>query len=190
MPEELLPADVEQYTKGRLLASDPETARGLDAAIAKARRYCGWHVAPVLTETITLDGDGGRLLFLPTLKIVSIDSITIDDVVVDPDTYKTMSGAPGVVAKTHTGGCHWNFWHCGVSNIEVTFTHGFTAAEAADWRDAVLRLIDQASLTVGQVASGPMTEKKVDVVQYRWSDRIDYTGIDRTALAQYKLFAL
>jgi hypothetical protein len=39
---------VEAFTEGRLNRDDAETQRQLDAALAAARGYCGWHVTPVV----------------------------------------------------------------------------------------------------------------------------------------------
>ena len=33
----------------------------IQAAEGAVRRYCGWHIAPVATETLVLDGTGTRL---------------------------------------------------------------------------------------------------------------------------------
>ena len=42
------------------------------AAQGAVRRYCGWHVAPSITETLRLDGYGGRVLTLPSKHITAI----------------------------------------------------------------------------------------------------------------------
>lgn len=182
MAENLTAADVSAYTKGRLSEEDDEVVRALNEALARARRYCGWHVSPIRSETLMLNGDGGYELFLPTLKIGAITEITIDGEPIDLSTVKRDAEAPGVLIRY----C----WPCGFSNITVTLTHGYTATEAQDWRGAVLRMIDQASQSVGQQSISPMTQKKVDDVEYHWSDRVQYTSLDATALSQYRLLAL
>ncbi|MDV6271100.1 hypothetical protein [Rhodococcus globerulus] len=53
----------------------------LNVASGAIRSYCGWHVAPVLVDTITLDGDGGTILILPTLRLVSLDEVRVQGVV-------------------------------------------------------------------------------------------------------------
>ena len=52
----------------------PRLANGGDAAdacIAAARsfveQYCGWHIAPVREDTVLLDGNGLKILQLPSL---------------------------------------------------------------------------------------------------------------------------
>lgn len=186
MPEELLPFDAEQYTKGRLKQTDPETVRALNAAKARARRYCGWHVSPVQSQTITLDGDGGMYLFLPTLKVVTLTSVTVDGEALSlVDDVKQLAETPGVLVREGYGR-----WPCGFSNISVVLTHGYTQYEAQDWREAVLRLVDQASQLAGQAGIGPLTSKKVDDVEYQWSDMVEYATMDTTALSQFRLLSI
>ena len=48
-----------------------------DAALGAVRAVCGWHVAPVITEDLTLDGSGSYLLRLPSTRVVSVDSATV-----------------------------------------------------------------------------------------------------------------
>ena len=64
---------------GSVIGAAPNfTDEQLDIAVAIARSYCRWHIAPVRTETITLDARGGDLLVVPSLAVVDIDSIEID----------------------------------------------------------------------------------------------------------------
>lgn len=167
MPEELLPGDVEQFSEGDLSQTDPEVVRALAAALQKARRYCGWHVSPVRTETLTVDGTGGPYLVLPTMKIVALSSIIEDGTVIPLTEVALSRDAPGVLARKN-----WRTWKCGFGFIEVTLTHGLTAAEAQDFRHAVLSLVVEASQSKGASASGALVQQKVDDVEYHWSDAV------------------
>ena len=188
MPEELLPFDAEQYTKGRLSQTDPDVVRALNSAKSRVRRYCGWHVSPVRAETITLDGNGGQYLFLPTLKVVTLTSVTLDGETLDlTDDVKQSAEMPGVLVRPYS------FWHCGYGNIEVTLSHGFTAAEAEDWREAVLSLVDQASMSAGTGRAGPIISKRVDDVHVSWSglpNEVENAPLDKRALATYRLLTI
>ena len=140
---ELTPTDVETYTQGRLHRDDTETARCLNAALSAARRYCGWHVTPVKeNHQLVLDGPGGPLLVLPTLNLGELTSLTEDGDNVDLDEVRW--SRRGLVRKKSGG-----LWTCHFSAIEVTITHGFTEADAADWRSAVLSAVDRISLGTG-----------------------------------------
>lgn len=186
MPEELLPSDAEQYTKGRLSQTDPDVARGLASALSRARNYCGWHVSPVRTETIALDGPGRTLLLLPTLKVVAITDISIGGESIDLATVRELADTPGALYRERG-------WPCGFSNIAVTFSHGFTQAECEDFREAVLSLLDQASMSAGTGRAGPMIGKRVDDIDINWSGlprEVDNAPLDKRALAPYRLLGL
>lgn len=162
MTEELRPEDVESYTGQRLSADDPEVQRALDAALARARRYCAWHVSPVQTETFVLDGDGSERLSLPTLAIESVDSITVNGVVIDPSEVASPAYAPYVLIRR-------NRWPRGYSNIAVTVAHGYSAADCPDWREAVLRMVDQIFAIAENEGLGALTSRQVDDVTLRWA---------------------
>jgi hypothetical protein len=165
MPE-LTTADVEAYTDGRLAAGEPETERMLAAALAAARRYCGWHVCPVLEDqVITMDGPGSPLLVLPTLQLVKLTGIAEQGVDVDL-TYVQVS-ARGLARKLSGFPAQpldsdwWNwaeiihpswpylrhdielYWTGGYSTLQVTMTHGYD--DAPDWQAAVLSYLSRQS---------------------------------------------
>lgn len=98
-------ADLEEFRAG-----DPQ--RLLDAATMEVRSYCGWHIAPVVTETVTVEGLGSALL-LPTLQLTGVTSIERDGVTVDLANVKWKPN--GVVTGYAFSG-----------EYEVTFTHGYT----------------------------------------------------------------
>lgn len=165
MPE-LTTADVESFTRGRLLASDPETGRFLAAALAAARREVGWHVSPVkLGDVVTMAGAGGIDLYPPTRNIVNLISVTDDGADVLADVAVV---APWKLARK-TG-----FWSRELAAISITMDHGYTESEAADWRHAILAMVDQMSLIPASATAGrsdaDLTRKRVDDVEYQWSD--------------------
>lgn len=179
---ELTTADVEQYTKGRLAASDPETERLLDAAVKAVRTYCGWHVTPVQTATgLVIDGPGSRLLSLPTLQLVQLQSITEDGTTLDVDDLHC--SAAGLVRKK-SGRC----WSRNYGSIVVTMQHGYD--DASDWQSAVLEFVDRMSEMPGTAVgnSGPLSRKRIDDVEYQWAlsvggnsglfDLINHTLVD------------
>lgn len=156
----------------------------LDAALRAARRYCGWHVAPVIVDdAITLDGPCSRILTLPTRRLIELTSLTEDGTEVDLSTIRWSTGSPPgslgrpVSVRKKSSGFWKSYYQC----IDVVMTHGYTEDEAADWRYAILSMIDQ----MGQaLVSGrgelDMVSKKVDDVTYRWTD--PYASAADTAL--------
>lgn len=177
MPE-LAAADVENYTQGRLDKDDPETARMLAAALAAARRYCGWHVSPVLTDVeVVVDGPAGPVLSLPTLNLISVGEISESGASLDVSQLDVSRRG----SVRHPYGC----WTGRYDAISVTMTHGFTEEAAADWRAAVLSFVDRSSMaaTGGRlVAVGP----------FRWDTESMATGsafsvAERAVFDQYRL---
>jgi hypothetical protein len=173
---ELTPVDLENHTNGRLSESDPNTESVLNAALAYLRNYCKWHVTPVETVVnLGVDGPGqwgglrvgigglyysssysvvaGRLspqrvgsdtLYLPTKKLLGISQITEDGVLLDLSTIQF--GSNGQVIKTAR-----QPWTTNYQGINITFTHGFTEDQAADWRRTALMIADRMSLVRGLV---------------------------------------
>lgn len=136
MPE-LTTTVVEQYTAGRLHRDDPETKRMLDAGLLAARRRCGWHVTPMITDTgVTIDGPGGVLLRLPTLQLVTLTQITEDGTELAVSSLDV--SLAGMIKKKNGGQ-----WTSRFSGVVVKMDHGHEDAD--DFNAAVLSLIDRAS---------------------------------------------
>lgn len=163
---ELAPSDVETYTGGRLLASGTETQRMLDAALVAARRFTEWPVSPVrLADTVMVDGPCSRALHLPTRNLLDLTAVTEDGTVLD--LAKLTWSVHGWVRKDSGA-----YWSCKYQSITVTMDHGYTEAEAADWRQAILAMVDQMSQIKSSPSGGPsaqnLVEKQVDNVRYKW----------------------
>lgn len=78
------------------------------------RAYCGWHVSPSITETITLDGPGSDTLFLPSLHVTDVASVTVDGV------------AQNEPEWSESGLIRGAFHGRRFRSIVVTLTHGYT----------------------------------------------------------------
>ncbi|QTJ64979.1 hypothetical protein HYG77_04775 [Rhodococcus sp. ZPP] len=97
----------------------PETAMAADLV----RGECGWHIAPAHEVTLFLDSDGGQVLSLPSLHVVSVSAVTdADDEAIEGWEFSTM----GLLERT--GGRRWPR---GRRAVKVTFTHGLAAAPHA-----------------------------------------------------------
>lgn len=167
---ELTISDVRSFSVRLADFDDDPLQAMLDAALAASRRYCGWPVTPVIADVeLIVDGPGGRVLSLPTLNLIAVTTVTEEGVALDV-TKLDVSRRKGTVRKQHFyhGGC----WSGRDGAIAVKITHGFTETEAADWRRAVLRLVDLMSLepvTVGAERESPeMKRKRIDDVEYDW----------------------
>lgn len=103
-------ADLTKFRSG-----DPDTImRQVGAGV---REWCGWHIAPSITQTVRVDGAGGRSLWLPTLLITAVTAITNDGQALDVDADIDWS-ADGWIELRH------RCWSHRPRSIEVTMTHG------------------------------------------------------------------
>lgn len=121
----------------------------LSAAHAALRRFCGWHVAPVITETLTLDGSGGKTLLLPSKRIVSIESVISDGV--DVTDRVEVSKNAGMIEF----GGHWSRK---LGGIVIELTHGYEVDEVLDVSALIVTLTKRAresGRTVASQAIGP-----------------------------------
>jgi hypothetical protein len=145
-------ATVEQYEAmtGQSPAP-PNTQAMLDSASAAIRRYCGWHIAPVLTVDLILDGPGGNRLVLPTLHVVGILAITEKT---GPSTAVAYDPADldwsvnGVVAKRTCGP-----WTGRLGGVAAQFEHGWELAEVADLTQLVLSTVARSAMNPYGLAS-------------------------------------
>lgn len=126
----------------------------VDAAVAQLRNDAGgWHIAPVITETVTLDHDGGRQLVLPTRKLVAVTEVrdvsgTTPTVLTD---YR-VDKAAGILERS----C----WPVGTAVIEVDLEHGYTETPADLLPLVVQRLQTlQVNSALVEQTRGPFTER-------------------------------
>lgn len=119
-------------TPGPLLSTDQFDELGgdadklrqlrLDGVIADIRAFCGWHIAPSITETLTLDGPGRRTLLLPSLYVSSVAAVTEDGTEVAPENYDWSE--KGMVRRRN------GLWSERWRGITVTLSHGYAEAPA------------------------------------------------------------
>lgn len=99
-----------------LLADVPD---GVDesswlAACSAVRGHCGWHVAPPVTETLTLDGPGGDVLHLPSQRVTAVASVISDGTAVANPEWS----ADGMVRTSGR-------WSRKFRGVAVDLTHGY-----------------------------------------------------------------
>lgn len=87
LPPLVTPQSLVADSGGQLKASDPRLQAACAAASEAVRRYCRWHVAPVIEETITLDGSGGKILQVPSMRVVDVSAVCINGEEIPADAY-------------------------------------------------------------------------------------------------------
>ena len=151
------PAQVEAYTKGKIKADDLRVADALAAVSRSIRRRAGWHITPVVTgHTLALDGPGGVVLSLPTLKLVALTSITDDETVL-LGTDLRVSLSTGLVKKRDGG-----TWSAEYGAIAVTMDHG--EEDAPDLANLALKLVAR-----GLASPMGATREQAGALSVNWS---------------------
>lgn len=95
-----------------------DTDQALNAALEAVRNYCGWHIAPVLSETIRLRSPDRVVFFLPTRNLVTVESVTQLGETVD---LGTMTAEVDGEVRRVLG---YRYTFCN-EPLTVTFTHGY-----------------------------------------------------------------
>ena len=93
-------AALSSWTKGLISPTDERSQLVLDGATQAIRNYCGWNIAPAEDLTVTLDG-GGSVLYLPSLKVNSIASITVGGTALAATDYEWSKRTGNVRRKNH-----------------------------------------------------------------------------------------
>jgi hypothetical protein len=107
------PHDLTDYPGG------PFPERIVRAASASVRADCHWHIAPVISETVTVDGTPGPLLLLPTLRLVSVTAVRVLHRGGWTAVTDWRIAQAGMLYRT--GG-----WYYGPAGVQVEMTHGYT----------------------------------------------------------------
>lgn len=90
----------------------------VEAATQTIRDYCGWHVAPVQEDTLTLDGTGTDTILLPSRLVVDVTSVKIRGEELPEASYEWST----IGALRRLNGV----WPNAYRSVEVTMEHGFT----------------------------------------------------------------
>ena len=148
------------------------------AACAVVRRYCGWHIAPSVTETLTLDGPGGTLLRLPSAYVTAVTSVANDGTAIDDPEWS----AHGMV-RAHC-------WTEKFRGVVVELTHGYRECPD-DLLDVLVHMAaqGQAAASAGagiatSLTSGPFTMQVSAAAQ---AGAVGLSGQHRGVLNKYRL---
>lgn len=144
------------WTNGKVSASDPRLEPLLKGASAGLRRFAGWHIAPVLEETLVGDGPGGRLLVLPTGRLISVVSIDNGGTVMDP---LEVDPSKAGMLELRSG-----WWSSRFGAVSVRVRHGYDLADVEDVRQIVKQVTANA-------LSSPMgaTREQAGTVSISWA---------------------
>jgi len=128
-------------------ANDPTLL--LEYATGLVRGYCGWHIAPEVSETLIVDGSGTRELLLPSLHVTDVSWISNDGETV-PLTDVAWWHYGRLVRLVQYTDC--GVWTAKPRGVEVDVTHGY-ADTPADVRAVIASVTARASVTPSGVVS-------------------------------------
>lgn len=158
---------------GVIPADHPGLPSAIESAVDAIRTYCRWHVWPARTETLTVDGEGGRVLTLPTLHVTNITEIREQDVV-DPEDYEWSQS--GDVRRRR--GCWTTRWR----GLHIDLTHGYDQCPPA----LAALLVD----TVSEALAHPVGAPSV-IGPFQWGAQMPassrWLSEQRTILDHYRL---
>ena len=111
--------DINTFLGTTITPDDAQALLAIEEATAVIKNYCNQEIEQVSDETILLDGTGSTKLFLPELPVVSITSVEVDGVLLDPNYYALAEN--GVLWRKYST------WTLGACNIKIVYTHGYTS---------------------------------------------------------------
>lgn len=118
------PAQLENFTKGKLRAADLRVPDALAAVSRSIRNRAGWHITPLVTDhALVLDGPGGRVLALPSMHIKTIHTLDDDGALYLEEDLRVSRGT-GLTTKRSGA-----WWSSEYGAITVTMDHGHDVAE-------------------------------------------------------------
>jgi hypothetical protein len=151
----------------------------LSAIIRDIRDYCGWHIAPAMDETFTVDGSNAKVLQLPTLRLNSVTSVTENGVPLVADTDYQWS-ADGSLLKNGR-------WTACYRGVVAVVNHGF-----AEVPESIASVILDATSTALAVPVGEAVAESVGETMGPFSFerpdfKVEFTAAQRRVLDQYRI---
>lgn len=111
------------------------------AAESLVRRYCGWHIAPVIDEVIVPRPAEAGVLYLPTMRLLEVLAVTVDGVALSEDEIGGLWwDEPGTIERP---GYRWPSRPRAVS---VTIRHGFDYVEVGDAAELIRNTAERNDL--------------------------------------------
>lgn len=145
-------------------------------ASGAVRDFCGWHVSPIVTEKMVLDGRGGEQLLPPSGRILEVISCLVEGEDVTAEVVG--SSRTGIVEFRDCG----RRWPVGVGTIELTIRHGYSPGEAPAVMGVVAGLASRLSDGV-RVRRQQVGSASVDYT----ASAADLFGAEQRSLERYRL---
>lgn len=122
----------------------------LDSVAEQVRAIVGWHVAPVIEETVLVRSRGSDVLVLPTLRVVEV--IAVEDARTGAEVTGWFNWEDGTVERAGGGF---------PDAVRVTLKHGYDTCPAALLRPIVDEV--KADIAGGRVTSESLASRSVSL---------------------------
>lgn len=116
----------------------------MKAAQGAVRRYCGWHVAPSISEILRVDSYGGRILHLPSKHVLEIDKIEVRGI----DWTDRVEWSEAGTLQLRSGR-----WPDAPGAVQVELTHGYEPDDVPEVAALILGVAKRARTQPGVIAS-------------------------------------
>lgn len=151
----------------------------MQAAQASIRRFCGWHVAPLVAESLRVDSYGGRVLHLPTKHVVEIKQVLVRGA--DWTDQIDWSEAGTLVLRS---GC----WPDAPGAVTVELEHGWDAEDVPEVAALIVTVAKRARTQPGIIASQSVNGASVSYQTAGGAPlSVPLLSIEKELLAPYRL---
>lgn len=128
------------------------------------RDFCRWHVTPIITEDLVLDGSGKKTLLLPSKHVLNVSAVTEDghSVTVNWSLSGVLTKTAGDVMAYPLTVEGWmypdgrGYWTANDRAIRLTIEHGYAPEEVA----SVLGVVKSVAARVAMNPSGAITQQR------------------------------
>lgn len=155
------------------------------AAQAAVRSYCGWHVAPIIEETLTVDGSGTHRLLLPSKHVLAVEQVNeIINGQAQPITDYTWS-ASGILRREDKP------FTDRYQAIRLTIKHGWNPEDIPDVQALIIQMARRAAnAPAGIVRSQSVNGATVTMdMSGGGAPMINLLASEKSSLARYRLEA-
>lgn len=127
----------------RMLPDSPvfDEAFWVAAAEGAIRDYCGWHVAPIINQVFAVDGQCGRRVLLPTLRLREVTEVLSDGSNV---TARVVPSEAGLLELPERFGS-------GLNSVIATVVHGYAPEEVPSVMAVIASAASRFSDSFGNV---------------------------------------
>lgn len=155
-----------------------EQAR-LSGIVREIRDYCGWHIAPAIDETITVDGSGGTVQQLPTLRLNSVTSVTENGTELGATVYEW--SYDGSLRRC-------GYWTTRYRGVVAEVNHGYETVP----ENLVSVILDAASSAIATPVGDNVSENEPETMgPFSWGGKdsrgVEFTDAQRRILDRYRI---